>query len=543
MHEVERALAEIAAGHMVIVLDDADRENEGDLVAAADAVTPQIVAAMATDGRGLICAPITAETAARLELPPMVVANTESHGTAFTVSVDAAEGVTTGISAADRAHSIGLLADGSSSPQDFARPGHVFPLVARPGGVLERMGHTEAGVDLARLAGRAPAAVICEMLTADGEPRRPADLRRFAQEHGLALVTVAQIAAYRRAHENAESPPGDGVARRAGNAGKAGSAENAGNAKAEKTEVFDGAARVAMDGAGGNSLRETDDGGASLVNNGAAGDSLREVARADLPTADADFRAVVFADADGAEHLALVLGDIAAEAEDVLVRVHSECLTGEALGSLRCDCGPQLAAARAAIAAEGRGVLIYLRGHEGRGTGLAAKIRAYGLQDHGMDTVDANLEQGLPADARDYTSAPAILSRLGVRSARIITNNPEKAQALSAGGIRVLGMVPAPAPVAAHNLDYLRTKAARMGHHLPWLPAVAGPGVAGPADPLHPSHTSGHPTDLGPVFGKPTYPSPASTYPSADEDSTYPGPAHPHSPQPTGAAPSERTTA
>src|SRR5699024_394306 len=358
----------------------------------ADAVTPQIVAAMATDGRGLICAPITAKTAARLELPPMVAANTESHGTAFTVSVDAAEGVTTGISAADRAHTIGLLADPGASPQDFARPGHVFPLVARPGGVLERMGHTEAGVDLALLAGRAPAAVICEMLTAEGEPRRPADLRRFAREHDLALVTVAQIAAYRRAREGAASAPEAGMAGSTGNAGNvtnagnagnvtnagnaggatnagnAGDATNAGNAgeaeHAQEAERFDGAASLAASGAAGESLREVDDGGASLARNAGAGDWLREVAHADLPTAEADFRAFVFADADGAEHLALVLGDVSPGAEDVLVRVHSECLTGEALGSLRCDCGPQLDAARAAIAAEGRGVLIYLRGHE-----------------------------------------------------------------------------------------------------------------------------------------------------------------------------------
>src|SRR5699024_5152566 len=429
MHEVERALAEIAAGHRVIVLDDADRENEGDLVAAADAVTPQIVAAMATDGRGLICAPITAETAARLELPPMVVANTESHGTAFTVSVDAAEGVTTGISAADRAHSIGLLADGSSSPQDFARPGHVFPLVARPGGVLERMGHTEAGVDLARLAGHAPAAVICEMLTSEGEPRRPADLRRFARLHGLVLVTVAQIAASRKQREDvpdAEFPEDSDGAARVARGGAAGISSRRGSESrvpvgrngAPGTVPPQGSERrtqVAMDrGVGGRA-----DGGTSPAMSGLVGASLRQVAVAELPTAGADFRAHAFPDADGSEHLALVLGDVATEGEDVLVRVHSECLTGEALGSLRCDCGPQLAAAQAAIAAEGRGVLIYLRGHEGRGTGLAAKVRAYGLQDHGLDTVDANLEQGLPADARDYTSAPAILSRLGVRSARI----------------------------------------------------------------------------------------------------------------------------
>ncbi|QOR71228.1 3,4-dihydroxy-2-butanone-4-phosphate synthase [Ruania alkalisoli] len=427
MREVENAIAAIAAGRMVIVTDDADRENEGDLVAAADAITPEIVAFMATHGRGLICAPITAETAQRLELAPMTRRNTEAHGTAFTVSVDAVSGITTGISAADRARTIALLADPTTATDDLARPGHVFPLVADPDGVLGRVGHTEAGVDLARLAGRAPAAVICEILTPDGVCSRGEQLRELAAAHDLPVVSVAELVAYRRREPGARS-----------------------------TQVQRGATQAHR-----------------------ATAQVHRAAAAMLPTAAGAFRAVVFTDPAGTEHVALCHGldssDRFAGEEDVLVRVHSECLTGEAFGSLRCDCGPQLDDALAAVAARGRGAVVYLRGHEGRGTGLSAKVRAYALQEQGRDTVEANLDQGLPADARDYAAAAAILLDLGARNVRLKSNNPAKSAALALGGVTVRGHEPAPAPVGADNLAYLRTKSERMGHVLPWLPDVADP--------------------------------------------------------------------
>ncbi|UFU04570.1 3,4-dihydroxy-2-butanone-4-phosphate synthase [Ruania suaedae] len=401
---------------MVIVTDDADREDEGDLVAAAETITPQIVAFMATHGRGLICAPVAGEIADRLELAPMVRRNTEAHGTAFTVSVDAAAGITTGISAADRARTIALLTDPATRPGDLARPGHVFPLLAHPDGVLGRIGHTEAGVDLARLAGRAPAAVICEILTPDGVPARGEELRALAAAHDLPVVSVAELVAHRCRSGGAPAPARSGVHRSA---------------------------------------------------------------TATLPTAHGPFRSIVFTDVSGIEHVALCRGlgpgDRFDGAGDVLVRVHSECLTGEAFGSLRCDCGPQLEDALAAIAASGRGAVVYLRGHEGRGTGLSAKIRAYALQEQGRDTVEANLEQGLPADARDYGAAAAILLDVGARTVRLQSNNPAKSAALALGGVHVSAHVPAPAPVGADNLPYLRTKAERMGHVLPWLPSRPTP--------------------------------------------------------------------
>ncbi|SEE89157.1 3,4-dihydroxy-2-butanone-4-phosphate synthase [Ruania alba] len=430
MRDVERAIAEIAAGRTVIVVDDADRENEGDLVAAADAITPETVAFMATYGRGLICAPITAEDAGRLDLPPMVARNTEAHGTAFTVSVDATEGISTGISAADRAHTLRLLADPATAPEQLARPGHVFPLVAHPDGVLGRIGHTEAGVDLTRLAGRRPAAVICEMLTPDGVPCRGEELRAFAAENGMALVTVAELVAYRQGLASSDGEP----------IGWPPVVEDA-------TDL-----RTPIPPA-----------------------TVRRQAEATLPIAAGTFRAITYLDqGTGTEHVALCLGlngsgHFSGE-DDVLVRVHSECLTGEAFGSLRCDCGPQLDDALTAIAAEGRGVVVYLRGHEGRGTGLTAKIRAYQLQEQGRDTVEANLDQGLPADARDYAAAAAILLDLGAREVRLKSNNPAKSAALAMGGVAVRGHVSAPAPVGVDNLAYLRTKATRMGHVLPWLP-------------------------------------------------------------------------
>ncbi|MCC3655275.1 MULTISPECIES: bifunctional 3,4-dihydroxy-2-butanone-4-phosphate synthase/GTP cyclohydrolase II [Streptomyces] len=397
---VERAIADIAAGRPVVVVDDEDRENEGDLIVAAEKATPEIVAFMMTECRGLICAPMEGDTLDRLELPQMVRENTESMGTAFTVSVDAsgAHGVTTGISAADRATTLRLLASGDSTPGDFVRPGHVFPLRARPGGVLTRNGHTEAGVDLARLAGLRPAAAIVEIAAEDGTMMRLPELVPFARKHGLSIISIEDLIAYRRAAEP----------------------------------------------------------------------TVRREAETRLPTAFGDFRAYGYrSTVDGVEHIALVRGDIG-DGTDVLVRVHSECLTGDIFGSLRCDCGPQLQESLSRVTEEGRGVVLYLRGHEGRGIGLLSKLRAYELQEHGRDTLDANLELGLPADARDYAAAAQMLTDLGVRSLRLMTNNPEKTAALLAHGLRV---VREPAPVAAgeHNLRYLRTKRDRMGHDLPWL--------------------------------------------------------------------------
>ena len=452
MDEVTRAVEAMAAGRMVIVTDDADRENEGDLVAAADAVTPEMVAFMATHGRGLICAPITAETADRLDLPPMARRNTEAHGTAFTVSVDAAAGISTGISAADRARTIRLLADPSTGAADLARPGHVFPLVAHPRGVLGRAGHTEAGVDLARLAGRSPAAVICEMLTPDGVPYRGEQLRTVAAEYGLPLISVAQLAAFRAAGPAA-------VDTRFASGGALATEAPAAVARGLPSSA------AAIPAAASSGSTEPPPTAAQVQREGAA----------TLPTAAGKFRAIAFRDQGGTEHVALCLGLDQGEhfsgGEEVLVRVHSECLTGEAFGSLRCDCGPQLADALAGIAAEGRGVVVYLRGHEGRGTGLSAKIRAYALQEQGLDTVQANLEQGLPADARGYGAAGAILLDLGTRNVRLQSNNPAKSEALTRAGVLVRERVPAPAPISSDNLPYLRTKAERMGHLLPWLPA------------------------------------------------------------------------
>ena len=407
---VERAVADIRRGRPVVVVDRHDRENEGDLVVAAELATPELVAFMMAECRGLICVPMAGPDLDRLELPQMVAKNTESMATAFTVSVDAtaAHGVTTGISAADRATTIRLLADPAATPADFSRPGHVFPLRARPGGVLDRPGHTEAGVDLARLAGLRPAAVVVEIAGEDGSMLRLPALRAFARRHGLSLVSIEDLIAYRRAADRA----GPAVVRRA--------------------------------------------------------------ADVRLPTAHGDFRALGYrATADGTEHVALVAGDLG-DGEEVLVRLHSECLTGDVFGSGRCDCGPQLAASLDRVAAEGRGVVLYLRGHEGRGIGLLSKLRAYELQERGLDTLDANLELGLPADARDYAAGAAILADLGVRSVRLMTNNPDKTAALLRHGLRVTGREPVPVPPGEHNLRYLRTKRDRMGHVLPWLdPAPA----------------------------------------------------------------------
>lgn len=397
---IERAIADVAAGRPVIVVDDADRENEGDLIFAAERATPELLAFTIRWTSGVICAPLVREDCDRLELPPMYHTNQDRKGTAFTVSVDAREGVTTGISAAERAHTIRTLANPTSSPSDLARPGHVFPLCAKDGGVLRRAGHTEAAVDLARLAGLRPAGVLCELVNDDGSMKRVPDLIPFAEEHGLTMISIADLIAYRLRFEK----------------------------------------------------------------------QVERVAEARIPTRHGTFRAVGYRSSlDGREQVALVAGPVGTPSDDgenVLVRVHSECLTGDVFGSLRCDCGPQLDAALAAVGAEGRGVVLYIRGHEGRGIGLLHKLQAYQLQDGGHDTVDANLELGLPADGRDYGTGAQILVDLGVRTMRLLSNNPAKRAGLEGYGLQVVGRVPLPVHANPENLRYLRTKRDRMGHDL-----------------------------------------------------------------------------
>ncbi|GAA0235453.1 bifunctional 3,4-dihydroxy-2-butanone-4-phosphate synthase/GTP cyclohydrolase II [Saccharothrix mutabilis subsp. mutabilis] len=396
--DIERAVRDIADGRPVIVVDDEDRENEGDLIFAAEKATPELLAFMVRYTSGYVCVALTEADCARLDLPPMYHTNQDQRGTAYTVTVDAREGVSTGISAADRARTIRLLADPSSEAKDFNRPGHVVPLRARDGGVLRRPGHTEAAVDLSRLAGLAPAGVLCEIVSQkdEGDMARRDELEVFAADHDLALITIAELIAYRRRVE---------------------------------TQVV-------------------------------------RVAEARLPTAHGVFTAVGYdSKLDGIEHVAMVFGEIG-DGEDVLVRVHSECLTGDVFGSLRCDCGPQLDAALEAVAAQGRGVVLYMRGHEGRGIGLMHKLQAYQLQDRGADTVDANLALGVPADARDYGTGAQILCELGIKSMRLLTNNPAKRVGLEGYGLRVLDRVPLPISPNPENLHYLRTKRDRMGHEL-----------------------------------------------------------------------------
>jgi 3,4-dihydroxy 2-butanone 4-phosphate synthase / GTP cyclohydrolase II len=403
LDDVERAIADVAAGRPVVVVDDADRENEGDLVFAASHATPELLAFTIRHARGLICVPMVGEDLDRLQLPQMTPDNQEHMGTAFTISVDAATGITTGISAADRARTIQLLADPATGPRDLVRPGHLFPLRYAEGGVLRRAGHTEAAVDLARLAGLPPAGVVAEVVNEDGTMARLPRLREFADQHGLALISIEQLIDYRR-----------------------------------RTE--------------------------SLVT---------QMARTRLPNAYGEWQALGYVGAvDGTEHVALVLGDLT-DGEQVLARLHSECLTGDVLHSLRCDCGAQLEAAMSLIAAEGRGVILYMRGHEGRGIGLISKLRAYQLQDNGSDTVDANLELGLPVDARDYSVGAQVLTDLGVRSVRLLTNNPAKVDGLARYGVAVT-RVPLPVPVTAHNLRYLAAKRDRLGHKIENLPSPNG---------------------------------------------------------------------
>jgi 3,4-dihydroxy 2-butanone 4-phosphate synthase/GTP cyclohydrolase II len=409
---VPEVLEELKAGRMIILVDDEDRENEGDLVCLAELVTPEIVNFMARHARGLICLPMEKALADKLELPLQVERNTSRMGTAFTVSIEARTGVTTGISAADRARTIRTAVDPACRAEDLVRPGHVFPLRAMPGGVLRRAGQTEGAVDLARLAGRTPMAVICEIMNEDGTMARMPDLHVFGKQHGLLIASVADLIQFRR-----------------------------------RTERL-----------------------------------VELVVSIDLPTRHGDFRAHLYRSTmDGSEHIALSKGEPVPGQQDglqqpVLVRVHSECLTGDVLGSLRCDCGGQLEAALQRVAAEGEGVVLYMRQQEGRGIGLANKMKAYHLQQtQGLDTVEANQALGLPVDVRDYGVGAQILRDLGVRRMRLLTNNPSKYHALSGYGLQITERVSLQVPSDRHNEGYLRAKRDKLGHDLELPPA--GPGA------------------------------------------------------------------
>jgi len=393
---IEEVIADIRHGKMVIIVDDEDRENEGDLVCAASKITPEMINFMATHGRGLICAPISQDAAERLGLPLMVRRNTESHGTNFTVAVDAADGVTTGISAADRAKTVQVLANPLSEPRDLVRPGHILPLQAKQGGVLRRAGHTEAAVDLARLAGLEPAGVICEILNEDGTMARLPQLMQFAEKHQLRIGTIAALIEYRRSEEKL----------------------------------------------------------------------VERIEKIQMPTDFGTFDLIIYASTLNPDehHLALVKGEILPE-EPVLVRVHSECLTGDVFGSRRCDCGSQLHSALAQIEEAGKGVLVYMR-QEGRGIGLANKIRAYKLQEEGLDTVEANERLGFGSDLRDYGMGAQILYDLGVRKIRLMTNNPRKVVGLDGHKLEIVEKVPIRTIPNEHNERYLDTKRDKLGHLL-----------------------------------------------------------------------------
>ena len=394
--EVENAIAAVARGELVVVVDDANRENEGDLIMAAEKVTPEAMAFMIRHTSGVICMPLEGARLDELRLPLMVAENTESQRTAFTVSVDARHGTSTGISGEDRATTVGALLDDSTGPDDLARPGHIFPLRYRDGGVLKRAGHTEAAVDLARLAGLVPAGVLAEVVNDDGSMARMPELERFANEHGLHLISIADLIRYRRHREKL----------------------------------------------------------------------VRRVSEARIPTRHGTFTAYVFESIlDGVEHLAFVKGEVAAK-ENVLVRVHSECLTGDVFGSLRCDCGVQLDLALAQVAAAGEGVVVYLRGHEGRGIGLGHKLRAYTLQDDGRDTVEANVELGLPVDSREYGIGSQVLVDLGITTMRLMTNNPAKYGGLEGYGLEIVERVPLQTEPNTENIAYLRAKQDKLGHLL-----------------------------------------------------------------------------
>jgi 3,4-dihydroxy 2-butanone 4-phosphate synthase/GTP cyclohydrolase II len=393
---IEDAIEDVRAGKLVVVVDDADRENEGDLVMAAELVTPEAIAFMVRHTSGVICMPVTGDRLDELQIPLMVHGSSDFQGTAFTISIDARRGTTTGISAGDRAATIRAVVGADTRPEDLARPGHVFPLRYREGGVLKRAGHTEASVDLARLAGLYPAGVLCEVVNEDGTMARLPELVEFSKEHGLKLVSIADLIEYRRHRERL----------------------------------------------------------------------IRRVAEATIPTEHGEFRAYAFESlVDQRVHVAMVLGEVG-DGKDILVRVHSECLTGDVFGSLRCDCGTQLDSALAKIGEEGRGVALYVRGHEGRAIGLTHKLRAYSLQDQGRDTVEANVELGFPPDPRDYGIGAQILYDLGVRSMRLLTNNPSKRAGLEGYGLSIVERVPIETRPTPQNLAYLRAKQQKMGHLL-----------------------------------------------------------------------------
>ncbi len=400
---IPQALDSLRAGRPVIVADDEDRENEGDVILSAQLATPEWLAWTVRWSSGFVCAPMPADWADRLDLPPMVAVNEDARGTAYTVSVDAAASVSTGISAADRAHTLTVLADPDSGPADLIRPGHILPLRAVPGGVRERSGHTEAAVELMRLAGLQPVGAIAEVVAEDGSMMRLPELMELGARNDIPVITIEQLVAYLEEHEPRPSRPVEHTPRRV---------------------------------------------------------SLR--AEANVPTSHGTFRVLAYKDrVTGTDHLAVVAGELTDPAP--LVRVHSECLTGEAFGSLKCECGPQLDAALDAIEREG-GVVIYMRGHEGRGIGLINKLRAYSLQEHGLDTVDANLALGLPADARDYAAAAGILTDLGISRVRLLTNNTDKVAQLRELGLDIVEQVPLLVGVGPNNHQYLETKRDRMGH-------------------------------------------------------------------------------